>query len=216
MVHVVPLAVVPIEAFVVAVVGFLDASPRFFPEGFRLTLVQGVSEDLPDGQLNLAEVNAAVRQHPDPLLLVRGKAALLEQQVAQEVVAGVRRQHVQALLFQLRKGSLLRGQEARERLTRSPPTTEDRCIKRLLQPSFLEVGTRVLDHGDDLLVAIGRGDVIHRQVRQRSSQSTPKGNHVQNPLPDQARWKPRLGFYEPKLQVSGVLSVLTLRVLAVP
>ena len=39
----------------------------------RLGLVQGITEDLPDGQLDLSKVNA--------LLLIQGEAALLEEQM---------------------------------------------------------------------------------------------------------------------------------------
>ena len=85
--------------------------------------------------------------------------------MSKQVVASIRRQHVQALLLQLRKGCVFGGQETRQgwHLAWLSPPTKDRS---LLRAGFFQAGVRLLDDRDDLLIALWpSGAVMSLTVR---------------------------------------------------
>ena len=139
----------------------------FVPASSQYDLASASSTESPKihRRLDLPKVDPPVREHSDALLLVQGEAALLTKKMSKEVVASIGRQHIQALLLQLRKGCHFGDQETRQGLAFVLAS----AAHEKSQPApggLFQVGVGLLDGRDDLLIALWpSGAVMSLTVR---------------------------------------------------
>ena len=131
---------------------------------FMLLVIQTITKHFLDCSLDLTEVDAAIRDHFEALLLVLAETTLSKDQVTQKVAPSRSGQEVKALLPKFGEGRFLVGHEHGQAHAAVSLASEDGILKGLFKAVVLQVFMGALNHGHNLSMAGVGGDLIDGEV----------------------------------------------------